>query len=643
MKRHFIGLFLLNFIFSITFSQNLSISGLVINSETGAPIPWAHISTKNKAIGTVSNIEGGFQITIPFDSLLSELQLSISCMSFKDKSVMIPQKTDTSLKIFLYPGTILMEEAVIEPLNLRKMILAAVQKIPLNYFDKQSLITGFYRESLRFDNAKFIYLSEGVLEVIKSPYYEKANSGQVKLIKARKKQFPDSLDINKKIRFYAGPHIIHRRDFVLAGIEFINPKRMKNYDYEVENFYRINDRDIVRISFKPKNNQGAFQGTLTLDLNSLSFLSANYFLTETALRRENLTNFNSYFVGKEFLINYMSVMGKLAIQNIYQKSYLATNETTNPLIYTNEFISTNIDTSKVASFAYSDLIQTGDFFIEEGNNLDSNFWGNYNILKEDSFIRKIQDKEANQISQSTNFSDSNENTYSGELSLIRNLTLSIDIGAALVFFKDEQSTVEIDVNGQSLSTLSNRSSNPNFGLYSSFNLVLSPKFSAFVSATSTLSKLNVENVNLGFGYKHKFNLSSRPLEIVLGIEFSRNTSKILIGSIPGPLVVDNRRLSGEIDINAKKHWGTLQPSIKSALEINANLDLFLKFDYDVSLYQKNFLIFEEKNGNILSRKRSKINTSTSNYNFRVNGDITQEIPIKIYPYSVCLGFTFKFK
>jgi hypothetical protein len=110
-----------------------------------------------------------------------------------------------------------------------------------------------------------------------------------------------------------------------------------------------------------------------------------------------------------------------------------------------------------------------------------------------------------------------------------------------------------------------------------------------------------------------------------------------------PLVVDNRRLSGEIDINAKKHWGTLQPSIKSALEINANLDLFLKFDYDVSLYQKNFLIFEEKNGNILSRKRSKINTSTSNYNFRVNGDITQEIPIKIYPYSVCLGFTFKFK
>ncbi len=106
--RIIFSLFSLSFLFGTTFAQELPIRGKVIDSSTGAPIPFASIAIGDFQRGTSSNINGEFLVKT--DSLPAKLLFTH--ISYHPKEVLV--ENTGYLEISLTPGEILLEELVIE-------------------------------------------------------------------------------------------------------------------------------------------------------------------------------------------------------------------------------------------------------------------------------------------------------------------------------------------------------------------------------------------------------------------------------------------------------------------------------------------------------------------------------------------------
>lgn len=108
MNRYLVLFFALStFIYTqISHAQNRRITGIVTHSETQTPIPGASISVKGTSTGTITNINGLYQIDVPIDADV----LVVSFVGMKTREVGI---TGPSMDIVLSPDLIRVEEVMV--------------------------------------------------------------------------------------------------------------------------------------------------------------------------------------------------------------------------------------------------------------------------------------------------------------------------------------------------------------------------------------------------------------------------------------------------------------------------------------------------------------------------------------------------
>lgn len=556
--------------------------------------------------------------------------------------IVLPAIEINNLNVSLEPDVRLLNEVVIKPINTRELILDAVKKIPRNYPSRPTMVTGFYRESLRYDSVNYIYISEAILKARKESYAEVNHKGQIKLLKARKKEFDDSLHALKKIHFYAGPHIVHGRDFVINRFDFVNESKIKNYDYSIERITFLNDQRIYEISFRPNTLGGLFQGTLFLDVSSGAFIKANYRLTNAGLRRERTFSQRSRFLNREFLINYMQTEnGKWVVQNIWQQGTLKVNGLDDTITYANEFVTTEIDTINISPFLYEERVQYGDFFIDKANNLDPAFWDNFNILKEDNFIRQIQDREVNAKSISTDYSPASSKTDS-VLITKRKIKYSFDLAITSLFPDYSGSNVNLTGNGFNISAFIESPSPVTLGFYSSFEIHLRKDFRLVFGSLSSFGRIACDNVSIGIGHSITAKIKTRPLYIISGFGFSYNNLRLPMGVVEDPLTINKEKLNDDVDVKMQKLYYSIQPSIKFSLELTRKWDFFVAANLLLNVNTVNKILFKEKEGFFLTRKSASLSTIDSSVDFRVNGVATQIVPISMSSLFLCAGVTFKY-
>lgn len=92
-----------------TFSQEIVMSGKLINPETNHPIEFANIGVINKNKGTVSNLDGKF--SIKFSNEFAGDSLTISHVIYK--TVKIPIKNSENLVVQLQPNENVLSEVVV--------------------------------------------------------------------------------------------------------------------------------------------------------------------------------------------------------------------------------------------------------------------------------------------------------------------------------------------------------------------------------------------------------------------------------------------------------------------------------------------------------------------------------------------------
>jgi len=109
MKRTIYLFFLIQTSVSQVFSQEIEMSGILIDSKTQEPVEFVNIGILNKNKGTISNLEGKFLLEIPKE--LSKDSLTISHVNYETLKIPIRDIKDKTL--YLEPITNELAEVII--------------------------------------------------------------------------------------------------------------------------------------------------------------------------------------------------------------------------------------------------------------------------------------------------------------------------------------------------------------------------------------------------------------------------------------------------------------------------------------------------------------------------------------------------
>ena len=117
LKNYFlvtILLLILNCFFAGVKAQNV-IKGVVTDSISNEPLPFVSVTLKGTTLGIMTDNRGRFSIT----AHASQYMLSASSITYREKSISIPNQKINTLKIQLYRKSYSMSEVVVKRRNLR--------------------------------------------------------------------------------------------------------------------------------------------------------------------------------------------------------------------------------------------------------------------------------------------------------------------------------------------------------------------------------------------------------------------------------------------------------------------------------------------------------------------------------------------
>ena len=163
---------------NITLGQETDfVYGTLINADDQTPIPFVHITIKNKAKGTISNMDGGFRI--PKNYYDTRDTLVISSIGYSSKTIpLLSLEQDLRNEIFLIRKEEVLDEITLKEgqttdysgslrkkkLRVEDIIQLAIDQIPKNYPYEPFSYVGYYRD-YQMKKTNYINLNEAVMQV----------------------------------------------------------------------------------------------------------------------------------------------------------------------------------------------------------------------------------------------------------------------------------------------------------------------------------------------------------------------------------------------------------------------------------------------------------------------------------------------
>lgn len=114
MKKLVSVFFLLSFILASVYAQDIQVKGTVISGSNNEPLPGVNVTlNKNSSIGTITDIDGNFTLSVPSDAVLS-----ITYIGFKPQLVQV--RGQKNLRIILAEDAEALEEVVVVGYGVQK-------------------------------------------------------------------------------------------------------------------------------------------------------------------------------------------------------------------------------------------------------------------------------------------------------------------------------------------------------------------------------------------------------------------------------------------------------------------------------------------------------------------------------------------
>ena len=253
--------------------------GEVVDGQNNKPLVFATLTLEGSNISTITNTEGKFLLKIP--TSIKQGNIIVAFLGYKTSVIPLDQLKENNNKIALAVSITKLDEVnVVIPKNARNLVKETLRKKGENYFEDPTLMTAFYRETIK-KRKKNVSLSEAVVNIYKSSY----SSGQkdaVQLYKARKSTDYSKLD-TLALKLQGGPFNALYVDIMKYPEYIFNEVTMDNYDFSFERTTRINDKLIYVINFKQRDDiiDPLYMGKLFIDAQNKILTSAIYSLNIT--------------------------------------------------------------------------------------------------------------------------------------------------------------------------------------------------------------------------------------------------------------------------------------------------------------------------------------------------------------------------
>ncbi|MCL6266488.1 carboxypeptidase-like regulatory domain-containing protein [Flagellimonas sp. 2012CJ39-3] len=253
--------------------------GEVIDGSSKKPLVFATLSVEGTNISTITNTEGNFILKIPQD--ITEGTIAVSFLGYKSKTIPLsdlkPNKNKISLLISV---TELSGVNINAPKDAAALVRETLARKGDNYFDDPTLMTAFYRETIK-KRRKNVSLSEAVVNIYKTPY-NSFRKDAVELYKARKSTDYSKLD-TVALKLQGGPFNTLYVDIMKYPEHIFAEGSISDYRFTFSRSTRINDKLIYVIKFNQWESiiEPLYKGELFIDVENKTLTSAIYTLNIT--------------------------------------------------------------------------------------------------------------------------------------------------------------------------------------------------------------------------------------------------------------------------------------------------------------------------------------------------------------------------
>jgi len=378
--------------------------GKIIDKKSGTSLAFASLIVTGMNISSISNSEGEFSLKIPKEVV--NPKVIVSFIGFKNKTVLLKDLKPEKTRIELDPSSVELPELNVISKDAELLMRTVLAKKAENYFNIQTLMTAFYRETIK-KNRSYVSLSEAVVEINKQPYTSFKADG-VKLYKARKKADYSKLD-TLTFKLQGGPFNSLYLDIMKNPDYLFTDDMFTNYEFTFDRSTHADNKLIYVLDFKqrPNKTEPLYYGKLYIDAQSLALKSAVFSLNITdrdAAARMFIMKkpFNARVFPTEtkYRMDYLEKDGKwyysysrieLGLKIIWKKRLFNTN-----YFSTVEMAVTDWGKgSELNSIDFKEKLNPSVIISDEATGFtDHQFWGEYNVIEPeksiDSAIKKIQ-------------------------------------------------------------------------------------------------------------------------------------------------------------------------------------------------------------------------------------------------------------
>ncbi|SEM22489.1 CarboxypepD_reg-like domain-containing protein [Aquimarina amphilecti] len=249
--------------------------GIVVDKTSNDPLISATVSLNGTNISTITNSEGEFLLKVPKSN--ASANITVSFLGYKDKIVSLSTLKGSKTKIQLSASITELTEINIDPRDPEALIKAVMKKRGSNYQSDNTIMTAFYRETIK-RRRTYVSLSEAVVDVYKKPYASDKND-VIKLYKARKSADYKKLD-TLTLKLQGGPSSTLFIDVMKNPDLLFTEDILKIYEFSFDKSTKINDRYIYVLKFKQKPyiQDLYYYGKLYIDSETLALTKAVFSL-----------------------------------------------------------------------------------------------------------------------------------------------------------------------------------------------------------------------------------------------------------------------------------------------------------------------------------------------------------------------------
>ena len=392
-------------------TQNFTeFKGKILDAQTNKVLVFATITIKGTNASTVSNAQGDFVLKVP-NSLLKNA-LEVSFLGYETLTKQLEVKVSNAFNLVLEPAAIALNEVdLIIPKYAKTLVEETLASKGENYFNNPTLMTAFYRETIK-KRRKNVSLSEAVVSIYKSSYVSNRKD-DLALYKARKSTDYAKLD-TLALKLQGGPFNTLYIDVMKYPEYLFSETYMDRYKFSYGSATRVNDQLVYIVNFEPRSylEEPLFKGQLFIDVEHKILTKAIFSLDlsnpKEAARlfvKKKPKNANVWPTKVAYRVDYREKDNKwyYGYSNLQLSFKIDWDDKLFNSVYTlncEMAITDWENTDRDQMPKRRDLLKTSMILTDEAIGFsDPDFWGNYNIIEPEKSIENAIKKIRKQLSK----------------------------------------------------------------------------------------------------------------------------------------------------------------------------------------------------------------------------------------------------